>query len=64
MIGSVLWVYCSYIKDAINKNTVNEKHHKKDTMRVFFYEKTFYNCADQPSKGVQGIYYFSTTANA
>jgi len=43
---------------------VNEKHHKKDTMRVFFYEKTFYNCADQPSIGVQGIYYFSTTANA
>ena len=37
MIGSVLWVYGGYIKDAINKNTVNEKHHKKDTMRVFFY---------------------------
>ncbi|KRG34962.1 hypothetical protein AK822_09210 [Psychrobacter sp. P11F6] len=59
-----LCFYSSYTKDAINKNTVNEKHHKKDTMRVFFYEKTFYDCADQPSKSVQGIYCFSTTANA
>jgi len=37
---------------------------KKDTMRVFFYEKMFYDFVDQPSIGVQGIYYFSTTANA